>query len=88
MADTEAFVTAGIVDRCVRVRVERLDEDPGQYVTHATAMEDMLTAAGVMLQQVHHGDGVASWAANRFAIARGHGIRNDLEDATVLEEGG
>ena len=50
-------------------------------------MEDVLARAGVGLQQVHHGDGVASWAVSARAVERGHGIRTGLEDTAVLADG-
>ena len=37
--------------------------------------------------QVHHGDGIASWAVSSRALARGHGMRTGLEDTTVLPDG-
>jgi uncharacterized protein (DUF849 family) len=33
------------------------------------------------------GEGIASWAVNRRAIARGNGIRTGLEDTPVLPDG-
>jgi uncharacterized protein (DUF849 family) len=51
------------------------------------AIESTLLDAGITLEQVHHGDGIASWAVNRRAIARGHGIRTGLEDTPVLPDG-
>lgn len=36
---------------------------------------------------MHHGDGIASWAVNRRAIPRGHGIRTGLGDKPVLPDG-
>jgi uncharacterized protein (DUF849 family) len=50
-------------------------------------MEAALADAGVRLEQVHHGDGIASWAVNRRAATRGHGIRTGLEDTPVLPDG-
>jgi hypothetical protein len=50
-------------------------------------MEEVLAAAGVALPQVHHGDGIASWAVNRRGLGRGHGIRTGLEDTPVLPDG-
>jgi uncharacterized protein (DUF849 family) len=32
-------------------------------------------------------DGTGSWAVNRRAVARGHGIRTGLEDTPVLPDG-
>lgn len=87
LADAHAFVAAGIADRCVRTLIEPLDADADAAVAHAAAMEDVLVAAGVQLEQVHHGDGIASWAVNRRAAGRGHGIRTGLEDTPVLPDG-
>jgi uncharacterized protein (DUF849 family) len=85
--DAHAFVAARIAQRCVRALVEPLDADPDDAVTHAAAIERVLAEGGVQLEQVHHGDGVASWAVNRRAVPRGHGIRTGLEDTPVLPDG-
>ncbi len=85
--DARAFVAAGIAGRCVRVLLEPLDGDPATAVAHAAAMEQVLTDAGVGLEQVHHGDAVATWHVMKRAIDRGHGIRAGLEDTTVLRDG-
>jgi uncharacterized protein (DUF849 family) len=87
VSDAEAFVAARVAHRCVRVLIEPLDADPDAAVAHAVQIEQVLTEAAIPLEQVHHGDGVASWAVNRRALARGHGIRSGLEDTTVLEDG-
>jgi uncharacterized protein (DUF849 family) len=87
LADAEAFARSGLAERCVRVLVEPLDADPREAVAHAAAMEDVLLRAGIALEQVHHGDGLATWAVNERALRRGHGIRTGLEDTTVLPDG-
>lgn len=87
LGDARAFVAAGIADRCVRVLVEPLDADPGDAVAHAAAIEQVLDDAGVTLEQVHHGDGVATWHVIERGVSRGHGIRIGLEDTTVLPDG-
>ena len=87
LADAEAFVRSGLAGSCVRVLVEPLDADPRDAVAHAAAMEEILDRAGIGLEQVHHGDGVASWAVNERALGRGHGIRTGLEDTPVLPDG-
>jgi uncharacterized protein (DUF849 family) len=87
LADAHAFVASGIADRCVRVLVEPLDADPDAAVRHAAAMEQVLAEAGIALEQVHHGDGIAHWAVLARAIARGHGIRAGLEDCPLLPDG-
>ena len=87
LADADAFVRSGLAPRCVRVLIEPLDADPQEAVAHAGAMEEVLLRAGIALAQVHHGDGIASWAVNRRALHRGHGIRTGLEDTSVLPDG-
>lgn len=87
LADAQAFVAAGIADRCARVLVEPLDADPAAAVAHAAAIEGVLDDAGVTLEQVHHGDDVATWHVMERAVSRGHGIRIGLEDTTVLPDG-
>jgi uncharacterized protein (DUF849 family) len=87
LSDAEAFVESGLADRCVRVLVEPLDSDPAAAVAHAKAMEETLTGSAIRLEQVHHGDGIASWAVSARALARGHGMRTGLEDTTVHADG-
>src|SRR6476469_3102853 len=85
--DARAFVRSGLPGRCRRVLIEPLDADPDVAVHHAAQMEDIVVSAGITLEQVHHGYGLACWAVNRRALDRGHGIRTGLEDVTVLPDG-
>lgn len=73
--DARAFVRSGLASRCRRVLIEPLDADPDTAVQHAGKMEDIVTNAGIALEQVHHGDGMACWAVNRRGLQKGHGIR-------------
>lgn len=85
--DARAFVRSGLASRCRRVLMEPLDADAEIAVRHAAEMEAIVEAAGITLEQVHHGEGVACWTVNRRALERGHGIRTGLEDVTVLPDG-
>jgi uncharacterized protein (DUF849 family) len=85
--DARAFVLSGLADRCRRVLIEPLDADPDTAVQHAARMEDIVVSAGITLEQVHHGYGIACWAVNRRGLERGHGIRTGLEDITLLPDG-
>ena len=85
--DARAFALSGLAGRCRRVLLEPLDADPQTAVHHAAGMEELLASAGIKLEQVHHGDGIACWAVNRRALDRGHGIRTGLEDVDVLPDG-
>ncbi|MEQ1832150.1 MAG: 3-keto-5-aminohexanoate cleavage protein [Candidatus Eisenbacteria bacterium] len=87
VSDAHAFVRSGLAPRCRRVLIEPLDEDVEAAVQHAAAMEAVVVAAGITLEQVHHGYGPACWAVNQRALERGHGIRTGLEDVTVLSDG-
>ena len=85
--DARAFVSSGLAGRCRRVLIEPLDADPGAAVQHAAKMEDIVVSAGITLEQVHHGYGIACWAVNRRGLDRGHGIRTGFEDVTLLPDG-
>jgi len=85
--DARKFVVAPPHLRWRRVLIEPLDLDPNEAVRHAAEMEEIVFGAGIKLEQVHHGYGIASWAVNRRALARGHGIRTGLEDVDVLPDG-
>jgi len=87
IADARTFVLSGLADRCRRVLIEPLEADSDTAVQHAAVMEDIVVSAGITLQQVHHGYGIACWAVNRRALDRGHGIRTGLEDVTLLPDG-
>ena len=87
LSDAEAYVDSPIAQRCTRVLIEPLDADPDEALAHATAMERVVVEAGITLEQVHHGDQVASWAVSQRAAELGHGIRTGLEDTTVLPDG-
>jgi uncharacterized protein (DUF849 family) len=85
--DARAFVRSGLAGRCRRVLIEPLDADPDAAVRHAGKMEEIVASAGIVLEQVHHGYGIACWAVNRRGLERGHGIRTGLEDVTQLPDG-
>jgi uncharacterized protein (DUF849 family) len=85
--DAHAFVASGLADRCTRVLMEPLDADPDAAVAHAAEMERIVLAAGITLEQVHHGDDLASWAVMRRGYERGYGTRAGIEDMTVLPDG-
>jgi uncharacterized protein (DUF849 family) len=85
--DARAFVRSGLASECRRVLIEPLDAEPGVALQHAAAMEQIVISAGITLEQVHHGYGIACWAVNRRALERGHHIRTGMEDVTVLPDG-
>ena len=86
-ADAEAFVESGLAARCAWALIEPLAPDADDALAGAAAMEATLAAAGIGLEQIHHGEGIASWVVNRRAVEHGHGIRTGLEDTPVLPDG-
>ena len=44
---------------------------PAMRFATGPPMEEVLTGAGVGLEQVHHGDGVATWEVMERGLARG-----------------
>lgn len=85
--DARAFVRSGLAQRCRRVLIEPLDGDREAALQHAARMEEIVLSAGITLEQVHHGYGLACWAVNQRGLDRGHGIRTGLEDVTQLPDG-
>lgn len=85
--DAQAFVESGVFDFAERVLVEPLDADPRTATGHAATIEWILAGAGIRVPQMHHGDGVASWAVNQRALERGHDIRTGIEDTGLLPDG-
>jgi uncharacterized protein (DUF849 family) len=85
--DALSFVKSDLPGRCVRVLVEPLEADPAAAVAHAAAIEEVVTHAGISLEQIHHGDDVATWHVMERALRRGHGTRAGLEDTVRLPSG-
>ncbi|HEY1356744.1 MAG TPA: 3-keto-5-aminohexanoate cleavage protein [Thermoleophilaceae bacterium] len=81
------FAAAGIAGRCTRLLVEPLGDEPEAALADAAQIEQLVAQAGIELEQVHHGDGAATWHVMSRGLERGHGIRVGLEDTTVLPDG-
>ncbi|WP_047496459.1 3-keto-5-aminohexanoate cleavage protein [Terriglobus sp. TAA 43] len=86
-SDAEAFVASGLARHCRCILIEPLDLDPQVALQRAAAMERIVTDAGIQLEQLHHGYGMACWDVNRRALQRGHSIRTGLEDVITLPDG-
>jgi uncharacterized protein (DUF849 family) len=84
--DARLFVRSSLASRCRRILIEPLEADTNVALQHAAEMEEVVVSAGIMLEQVHHGYGIACWAVNRRALDRGHGIRTGFEDVTQLPD--
>jgi uncharacterized protein (DUF849 family) len=84
--DALRFAHSGLAPRCARALVEPLEPDEADALADAAEIEAVLLA-DIGLEQVHHGDGIASWAVNHRAIGLGHGIRTGFEDTPLLPDG-
>ncbi|MEJ2863734.1 3-keto-5-aminohexanoate cleavage protein [Actinomycetospora flava] len=85
--DARRFVRSPRISSFARVVVEPLVGDPQAALDLAAEIEDVVVAAGVTLEQLHHGVGAASWDVIRRAALRGHGVRVGLEDLDTLPDG-
>jgi uncharacterized protein (DUF849 family) len=85
--DVARLDATGRARAATRVLVEPHDEEPGDALTRADAIEAALGEAGVAAPRVHHGYGPATWAVLRAAGARGHGVRVGFEDVLTLPDG-
>jgi uncharacterized protein (DUF849 family) len=71
----------------LRVLVEVEEPEPFDAVASAAAISAAMRDAGVTAPQLHHGEGVATWAVLTAAIKGGHDVRVGLEDTLVLPDG-
>ena len=85
--DAHRFARSPRRDRFARVVVEPLVDDEGEALALDQQMEAVVTAAGIGLEQLHHGIGPATWAVLRRAAGRGHGVRVGLEVVDTLPDG-
>ncbi len=87
VAEADALAETGLAGDLLRVLVEPMDGDPVAAARHARAIDDRLDAHGITVPRVHHGEGPATWAVLKQAVALGHAIRVGLEDTLVLPDG-
>jgi uncharacterized protein (DUF849 family) len=89
VADAQRFIASGQAARCRRVLVEIDDEAlaPAQAVERAQVIDAVLDEQLLVLQHLHHGAGVATWAVIVAAARAGRAIRIGLEDTLVLPDG-
>ncbi|HZT96912.1 MAG TPA: 3-keto-5-aminohexanoate cleavage protein [Chloroflexota bacterium] len=83
----EIFIESGLAAHCSHILVEPAEPEPNAASTTARTISQMLTDAGIMLPQLHHGEGLATWAVIEAALNAGHDIRIGLEDTTQRPDG-
>lgn len=87
MDDADRFLASDLPSHCLRILIKPTAKDSARAVAVARSISDRLRDAGVTLRQVHHGEGLATWAVLRAAVAQGHDIRVGLEDVTLGPDG-
>jgi uncharacterized protein (DUF849 family) len=86
--DARLFLDQQLGRHCVRVLVEPSGRQGVEAaVATSEAIDEVLDAAGVTLQRVHHSFEQATWAVIEAALLRGHDVRAGLEDALRLPDG-
>jgi uncharacterized protein (DUF849 family) len=85
--DVEILLATGDADRCERVLLEAMEDDPAEALSNVAAMEARLDAAGCTAPQLQHGDGPATWPVLVRAIDAGRDVRVGLEDTLQLPDG-
>ena len=83
--DAERLLASGLAERCLRILVEPITEDPEEALAHVAEVEDAL--GDLPVAQLHHGDGPATWAVIERALPEGRDIRIGLEDTLTLPDG-
>ena len=72
---------------CLRILVEPREADETAAVAVSLGIDRVLDEACITHQRVHHGQGAATWAVIRDALARGRDVRVGLEDVLTMPDG-
>lgn len=86
MDDAEVFVKNQLDQYCERVLIEMFFWRKEEAVLQANRISAFL-AKHTPLEQVHHGEGINTWAVIDNAFKQNHGVRIGLEDTLVLKNG-
>jgi uncharacterized protein (DUF849 family) len=87
MDDAEIFVKNKLDRYCERALIEMFFEEKEEAVFHANQISAFLKEHNNALEQVHHGEGVNTWAVIDNAREKNYGVRIGLEDTLVLRNG-
>jgi uncharacterized protein (DUF849 family) len=83
----EALLASGLVDRCVRLLLEPMEEALDDALTNLAAIESALAGSRVTIPRLLHGSGAPVWSLIRLAAERGYDTRVGLEDTLTLPDG-
>jgi uncharacterized protein (DUF849 family) len=84
-ADARRLLESGHAERCLRILVEPITEDPDESLRLVSEIEAAL--GDLPVPQLHHGDGRATWAVIEAAVPKGRDVRIGLEDTVTLPDG-
>jgi uncharacterized protein (DUF849 family) len=87
VADARRFASLPERDRCLRVLVEIEEQEEAAAHAVATAVIEVLDAAGIGLPRLLHGYEASVWPLYGDALARGLDARIGLEDGNLLPSG-
>ncbi|QHJ70969.1 3-keto-5-aminohexanoate cleavage protein [Planococcus halotolerans] len=85
--DAEIFVKNNLDQFCERVLIEMFFEEREEAIRQANQISTFIAEHNHSLEQVHHGEGINTWAVIDNALAKNCGVRIGLEDTLVLRSG-
>lgn len=85
--DAEIFVKNKMDLFCERVLIEMFFEEKEEAIRQANQISTFLNEHNHSLEQVHHGEGINTWAVIDNALTHNYGVRIGLEDTLVLRNG-
>ena len=85
--DVEILLATAEADRCERVLLEAMEDDPAEALANVAEMEARLDGAGCNAPQLQHGEGPAAWPVLVRAIQAGRDLRIGLEDTLRMPDG-
>lgn len=87
LEDAEIFVKNKMDLFCERVLIEMSFEEREEAIRQANQISAFIAEHNHSLEQVHHGEGINTWAVIDNALAKNYGVRIGLEDTLVLRNG-
>lgn len=83
-SDVRQFIELGIADKCLRILIEMIFDDPADAEREYRASKALLDDAGIAAPILLHGDGPCAWRMVELAARQGHDTRMGFEDCLVL----
>ncbi|RLQ92727.1 3-keto-5-aminohexanoate cleavage protein [Planomicrobium sp. Y74] len=87
LTDAKIFVEHNLDQFCERVLIEMFFEETEEAIRQANQVSAFIAEHNHSVEQVHHGEGINTWAVIDNALAKNYGVRIGLEDTWVLRSG-